>query len=206
MLKKSFGILQTSSDNINAFIKQTNIQNEEVKHYCGFLGTKMCKYSDITRNSVQHATNNIIFQADQGFYEPNYNGHYMVPSNSQGYLHYSTIPYSQQSVPYLNTANSFQHQRNTFNRLSPDVQHSHMQHSSLSSPSTQVLNTSNELSTQPQQNPPNNSLATTSSNDPATPSPYCSPAQTPETQESVEFHFNRSDSQDSVLSGFTNLV
>lgn len=82
---------------------------EEITYYCGFIGNKLSKYSDTTRNSVEHAINNIIFQADRGFYEANCNKnmHHMGPSTSHGYPNYSTASYSQPNVPYLNVSNSF---------------------------------------------------------------------------------------------------
>lgn len=103
LLKQSYGILKAASDNVNSLSNQMSIQNEEVRYFCGFIGNKMSKYSDITRASVQHAIHNIIFQADRGFYEATYTGnmHYMGPSTS-------TTSFAQH-IPntYSNNTNSF---------------------------------------------------------------------------------------------------
>lgn len=72
----------------------------------------MSKYSHITKSCVQHAINNIIFQADRGFYEPNYNENlrYWEPSTSQGYR-CSTTPPTQQNeqMPLFDHSTNIQH-------------------------------------------------------------------------------------------------
>uniref|UniRef100_A0A2A4JYX0 MADF domain-containing protein n=1 Tax=Heliothis virescens TaxID=7102 RepID=A0A2A4JYX0_HELVI len=45
-------------------------RDEEIKSFTTFIGNKMKKYSDITKNAVQQAICDVIFKADQNYYEP----------------------------------------------------------------------------------------------------------------------------------------
>lgn len=45
-------------------------RDEEIKSFTSFIGTKMKKYSDATKNAVQQAICEVIFKADQNYYEP----------------------------------------------------------------------------------------------------------------------------------------
>lgn len=45
-------------------------RDEEIKSFASFIGNKMKKYSDATKNAVQQAICEVIFKADQNCYEP----------------------------------------------------------------------------------------------------------------------------------------
>lgn len=45
-------------------------RDEEIKSFTSFIGNKMKKYSDTTKNAVQQAICDVIFKADQNYYEP----------------------------------------------------------------------------------------------------------------------------------------
>ncbi|CAB3236017.1 unnamed protein product [Arctia plantaginis] len=47
-------------------------RDEEIVSFSTFIGNKMKKYSDTTKNAVQQAICDIIFKADQNAYESNY--------------------------------------------------------------------------------------------------------------------------------------
>ncbi|CAB3236019.1 unnamed protein product [Arctia plantaginis] len=47
-------------------------RDEEIVSFITFIGNKMKKYSDTTKNAVQQAICDIIFKADQNAYESNY--------------------------------------------------------------------------------------------------------------------------------------
>lgn len=44
-------------------------RDEEIKSFTSFIGNKMKKYSETTKNAVQQAICDIIFKADQNNYE-----------------------------------------------------------------------------------------------------------------------------------------
>lgn len=44
---------------------------EEIKSFINFIGNKMKRYSDVTKNAVQQAICDIIFKADRNLYEAN---------------------------------------------------------------------------------------------------------------------------------------
>lgn len=62
MLKEAFGILKSASSN-------TNTQNEEIKSFLTFVGSKMTKYSEHTKNNVQKGLCDLIFKADCHFFD-----------------------------------------------------------------------------------------------------------------------------------------
>ena len=45
-------------------------RDEEIKSFTSFIGNKMKKYTDATKNAVQQAICEVIFKADQNYYEP----------------------------------------------------------------------------------------------------------------------------------------
>lgn len=46
-------------------------RDEEIRSFTSFIGNKMKKYNDATKNAVQQAICEIIFKADQNSYETN---------------------------------------------------------------------------------------------------------------------------------------
>lgn len=61
-LIKSFGILSSSA-------AAPTIEENDSKSFAIYIGEKLQKYSEKTRNATQHAICDIIFRADEGIFE-----------------------------------------------------------------------------------------------------------------------------------------
>lgn len=56
----------------------TSQHNEdEIKYFSNFIASKMMKYSETTKNAVQQAICEVIFKADQNYYETTPKEHYV---------------------------------------------------------------------------------------------------------------------------------
>jgi hypothetical protein len=76
MLSEAIGILRSAS--IQPQSVRSDGLDDESNYFSKFICSKMTKYSEHTRNAVQRAITDIIFKADQGYYDYNtdYNQHH----------------------------------------------------------------------------------------------------------------------------------
>lgn len=90
MLKEAFGILKSASTSASSS-NETN----EIKSFFSFVENKMKKYSEHTKNIVQQAICEVIFKADNGYYDRNY---FPYECNAQS-TYAATMPQSNRSIP-----------------------------------------------------------------------------------------------------------
>lgn len=95
MLKEAFGILKTASSKPTDPI--SNIKNDEIRSFLEFVGSKMTKYSENTKNAVQEGICDLIFKADRHYFDNNFNiqpvysnpirpGEYHAAPSTSGYV------------------------------------------------------------------------------------------------------------------------
>ncbi|CAH0674109.1 unnamed protein product [Spodoptera exigua] len=58
-------------------------RDDEIKSFLSFIGNKMKRYTDETKNAVQRAICEVIFKADQNFYESNCTPKYTIIDNTE---------------------------------------------------------------------------------------------------------------------------
>ncbi|XP_023716566.1 uncharacterized protein LOC111869341 [Cryptotermes secundus] len=97
LLKEAFGILQAAANRLP--LPQSADDNPELRLFLDFILAKMKNYSTQTRNLIQGDIFQIIFRADQGFYDdPRQYGYFSgAPSTSTG----TTNCYPQTHAPSL---------------------------------------------------------------------------------------------------------
>lgn len=107
-LDKAFQLLTAAAD---------ESENDECKSYGFFVGNKIKNYNSKTRNAVQHAISNILFNADSGFYDQNviYPNHNIQFGQHSGTQHFPVLP---TSVPV------YWNQHNSVTPLDSNAQHS----------------------------------------------------------------------------------
>lgn len=69
MLKDAFGILKSASTSLSK-------EPDEISSFLTLVGNKLRRYNDHTKNMVQQAICEVIFRADNGYYEQSYLGNY----------------------------------------------------------------------------------------------------------------------------------
>jgi hypothetical protein len=62
MLKDAFGTLKSASTSLSK-------EPDKISSFLTFVGNKMTRYNDHTKNMVQQAICEVIFRADNGYYE-----------------------------------------------------------------------------------------------------------------------------------------
>ncbi|KAJ0177936.1 hypothetical protein K1T71_006809 [Dendrolimus kikuchii] len=89
-------------------------RDEEIKSFINFIGNKMKRYSDVTKNAVQEEICDVIFKADRNFYEERSNmANIEGTSNTSNYedhsttVEFATIDFSLEPANTVDPLNKF---------------------------------------------------------------------------------------------------
>ncbi|RLU25089.1 hypothetical protein DMN91_003181 [Ooceraea biroi] len=89
MLKEAFGVLKSVSSS----------SNDEIKSFLSFIENKMKRYNEHTKNIVQQAICEIVFKADNGYYENYFGNYYPHGTYNAQPTHAAPMPQSNRSIP-----------------------------------------------------------------------------------------------------------